>query len=196
MQLESIHVDNLRHVLIEGRPLLDALPKVIGNTSACSGFWRFYSDSWPFGGIQLWNADSRWRLNWRELIPQRAFAFGEDVFGNQLLVMDGLENVFLWNHENAECVDLYFPPVSLLETILKEGVGWIDFYDNGSIAVARQFGPVANDFHLHWTTPLILGGVVNDSNISIIEREAHLIGHAKLWSQVRDLPPGTKVMLR
>ncbi|MFO0899075.1 MAG: hypothetical protein U0836_16745 [Pirellulales bacterium] len=179
----------MKEALEHGSPVSEALQKAIGGTEACHGLWRFYSDSWPSGGTRHWNTDSRWKQQWEAFLPQRAFAFGEDVFGNQLIVVPGEVDVFLWNHENGECTDLYSDPVGLLTTALQDGIGWIDLYGDGSLAVARRFGPVARESHLHWTTPLFLGGAVNDSNISVVEREAHLAGHAKLWSQVRSPPP-------
>ncbi len=193
MQLESDQVVRLQESLESGIPLTEALPKAIGGTEACGGLWRFYSESWPAGGIRYWNTESGWKQHWQALLPQGTFAFGEDVFGNQLIVVQGEEDVFLWNHENGECTDLYSDPVNLLTTVLSNGIDWIDQYGDGSLAVARRHGPVARESHLHWTTPLILGGTVSDSNVSVIERESHLVGHAKLWSQVCGLPPGTIV---
>jgi hypothetical protein len=194
VQLEPTQVARLRESLANGIPFSKASPQVIGGADACDGLWRFYSESWPAGGIRHWNEKSAWKEHWREFIPDGAFAFGEDVFGNQLIVVPEQENILLLNHENAECADLYCDPVSLLTTILKDGIDWIDVYGDGSLAVARRYGPVARESHLHWTTPLILGGIVSDSNLSTIERESHLVGHAKLWLQVRGLPPGTVVV--
>jgi len=193
MQLEPTHIARLKEALEHGASVAEALQKAIGDIEACDGLWRFYSESWPPGGIRHWNSDSRWKQHWEAFLPQRAFAFGEDVFGNQLIVVPEEDGVFLWNHENGECTDLYSDPVSLLTTALKDGIDWIDLYGDGSPVVARRFGPVVRESHLHWVTPLILGGVVSDSNISVVERETHLVGHAKLWSQLRDLPPGTTV---
>lgn len=193
MQLEPTHIARLEASIEQGSSLLDALPKVIGDSEACSGLWRFYSESWPAGGIQEWNSGSRWKHHWEAFLPPGAFAFGEDVFGNQLIVVPGEDDVLMWNHENGESTDLYLDPVNLLKTALNDGIDWIDLYGDGSLAVAKRFGHVARESHLHWTTPLILGGVVNDSNISVVERELHLVGHANLWSQIRDLPPGTAI---
>jgi hypothetical protein len=193
MQLELAHIARLRESLASGVPFAEAAPQAIGGTEACGGLWRFYSESWPAGGAKRWNEGSSWKQHWREFLPRDAFAFGEDVFGNQLIVVPGHENALLLNHENAECADLYCDPSSLLTTILNDGIDWIDAYSDGSLSVARRYLPVAQDSHLHWTTPLILGGMVDDSNISTIERESHLVGHAKLWLQVRGLPPGTVV---
>lgn len=196
MQLESRHVEQLRESLAGGVPLAQAVQQTIGDADACGGLWRFYSESWPSGGVERWNERSAWKLHWRDFLPAGAFAFGEDVFGNQLIVVPGHENALLLNHENAECSDLYCDPVTLLATVLNDGVGWIDFYSDGSLTVARRFLPLPREFHLHWTTPLILRGAVDDSNVSIVERESHLVGHAKLWAQLRGLPPGTAVTLR
>jgi hypothetical protein len=193
MQLELAQVVRLQDSLASGAPFVEAAPQVIGGTEAGGCLWRFYSESWPAGGARRWNEGSSWKLHWREFLPYDAFAFGEDVFGNQLIVVPGHENAMLLNHENAACADLHCDPVSLLTTILNDGINWIDAYGDGSLTVARDYFPVARECHLHWTTPLILGGTVCNSNISVVERESHLVGHAKLWLQVRGLPPGTVV---
>jgi hypothetical protein len=46
---------------------------------------------------------------------------------------------------------------------------------------------------LHWTAPLFLGGRVELHNVSLVQRDDHLVGHASLWRQVADLPPGSTV---
>ena len=75
-------------------------------------------------------------------------------------------------------------------------IDWIDFYSDGSLQIARGFGVVPEDSHLHWTTPLVLGGSVNLANLGIVPRDKHHVGHAKLWAQVSGLPPGTEVVTR
>lgn len=194
MQLESTNVDRLKHALDGGLPITDALPRTIGGTVVCDGLWRFYSDSWPQGGIQRWNSSSQWKQNWSEFLPAGGIAFGEDVFGNQLMIVAGKAPVFLWDHENGECVDLIADPVELLAVSVDSGIDWIDFYENGTLAVGRRLGSVDRASHLHWTRPLTLGGDVSEANVSIVERESHLAGHADLWKQLRDLPPGTELI--
>jgi hypothetical protein len=196
MQLEPTRIGRLQELLASGVSFSEASPKAIGGTDACGGLWRFYSESWPAGGVRYWNEKSVWKQHWQELLPVGAFAFGEDVFGNQLIVVPAREDVLLVNHENANCIELYCDPLSLLTTILNDGIDWIDLYGDGSLTIARRYVPVAQESHLHWTTPLILGGTVSDSNVSVVERESHLVGHAKLWSQVRGLPPGSIVTLK
>ena len=171
-----------------------ALPQAIGGTSLCDGIWRFLSVSWPQGGISGWNVGSSWKSHWRPFMPFGMFSFGEDVFGNQLVLVNGCENVLLWNHENGECCDLLVGPCALLRTALDSGIDWIDFYADRSLDVAREYGAVSLDMHLHWTTPLILGGQVARENISSVQREPHLVGHAKLWAQVSGLQPGMAVV--
>jgi len=196
MQLEPTQIERLQELIASGVSFSEASPKAIGGTDTCEGLWRFYAESGPAGGVRYWNERGVWRQHWQELLPVGAFAFGEDVFGNQLIVVSSREDVILVNHENAHCTELYCDPVSLLTTILNEGIDWIDLYGDGSLAIARRYVPVAQESHLHWTTPLILGGTVSDSNVSVVERESHLVGHAKLWSQVRGLPPGSSVTLK
>lgn len=192
MKLELEHVARLKDSLEHGNPFSEAL-EAIEDTEISDGLWRFYSKSWPAGGMSRWNTESRWKEHWKIFLPHGAFAFGEDVFGNQLIAIPGEEDVFLWNHENGECMDLHANVVTLLTTVLAHGIDWVELYENGSLEVARRHGAVPRQSHLHWVTPLILGGAVSSSNIAVVERESHLVGHVKLWSQVQQLPPGTVV---
>ena len=182
--LTSQQLAHLDELLASGITPPVAFPKAIGGTSIDDGIWRFFSDSWPQGGILGWNVDSAWKTQWQPFLPSGLLSFGEDVFGNQLVLVDGCENVLLLNHENGECCDLLVGPSELLRTAMEHGIDWIDFYSDGSINVARQYGLVPLDMHLHWTTPLVLGGQVSANNLSLVQRDAHLVGHAKLWSQL------------
>jgi hypothetical protein len=178
---------HLEELLASGLPPLNAFSQAIGGTSLSDCIWRFYSESWPNRGILVWNSGSPWKFEWQRFLPSGLFAFGEDVFGNQLVLVNGCDNALLWNHENGECHDLLVRPCELLRTALESGIDWIDFYCDGSLNVARQYGPVPLSMHLHWTTPLILGGQVAADNLSLVERESHLVGHAKVWSEISGL---------
>lgn len=181
-------------LLATGSTPLLAFPVAIGETNISEGFWRFFSDSWPEGGITRWNQASMWKKKWETFLPLGFLTFGEDVFGNQLTILTGKESVQLWNHENGSLHDLLLAPGELLRTVLENGLEWIDFYSDGSLQVARELAPVPIDSHLHWTTPLILGGQVSRGNTSLIQREPHLVGHAKIWAQISGLPPGTTIV--
>lgn len=190
------HVVNLDALLANGTVPSIAFPESVGETTLCGGVWRLYSNVWPRGGITAWNKGSEWKNQWQSFLPSDVFAFGEDVFGNQLFFVNGFENALLWNHENSDCFDLLLKPCELLMTVLKNGADWIDFYADGSLSVAKEYGSVPKEMHLHWTTPLVLGGEVTRENLSLAQRESHLVGHAKLWSQLAVLPPGTEIKPR
>jgi hypothetical protein len=194
--LSLAHVTHLDELLRSGADRSVAFARAIGGTAAGAGFWRFFSESWPEGGISGWNAGSSWKSHWRAVLPAGFLSFGEDVFGNQLVLANGCASALLWNHENGECDDLLVGPCELLQTVLESGLDWIDFYTDGSLGIARQYGPVPLDVHLHWTTPLILGGRVSRDNVSVVKRERHLVSHAMIWAQVSVLPPGTRVVPR
>jgi len=115
------------------------------------------------------------------------------VCGNRL---GNCDNALLWNHETGEWFDLVVGPCELLKTASANGIDWIDFDADGSLAIARRQGTVSSDLHLHWTTPLILGGQVAIDNGSLVQCDPHLGGHAELWSQISGLPPGTRVITR
>jgi hypothetical protein len=192
--LSHEHVAALRAQLDRGTLLSAALPSALGRVRTSDGLWRFYSDIWPGQGLEWWNSESPWKIHWQRFLPQGLFSFAEDVFGNQLVVIAGYEEVYLLNHENAEGHTLYVNPVELLSSVVESGIDWIDFYANGSLRIAREFGVVPEGSHLHWTAPLILGGSVTCDNLSVVPRDQHHIGHAKLWAQISQLPAGTQII--
>ena len=196
MPLMLQQVNRLDELLASGTTPPAALPQAIGGTTVCDGIWRFFSNSWPQGGISGWNFGSSWKSHWEPFLPLGFFSFGEDVFGNQLVLVKSCDNALLWNHENGECCDLLVGPSDLMRTALDNGIDWIDFYRDGSLVIARQYGPVPLNMHLDWITPLILNGRVAHDNVSLLERDLHLVGHSQIWSQVADLPPGTTVIPR
>jgi hypothetical protein len=189
--LSREHIAALRAQLDRGVPSNIAVPSAVGGTQTAEGLWRLYSGSWPGKGIDWWNSESPWRVHWQRFLPQSLFSIAEDIFGNQLIVIPGRDAVYLLNHETSECHSLYVCPFELLSSVLETGIDWIDFYTDGSLQVARDFGPIPDDSHLHWTTPLTLGGPVTRANISLVPRDQHHAGHAKLWAQMSSLPPGT-----
>jgi hypothetical protein len=196
LNLSPSHIRLLQDRLSGGTPISTALSASIGDTIACSGLWRFFSDSFPSHGICWWNESSGWRQSWNSMMPPGLFSFGEDIVGNQLVLIPDHDQVFLWNHEDGSLADLLVPPAELLSTIVESGLDWIDFYSNGSLEIARKFGEVPFDSHLHWTQPLIVGGAVNLQNLSLVKCESHLVGHARLWLQIRDREPGTIIRLK
>ena len=193
-------MNSLRTELLEGLRSSGAsdpqrIARAIGGLEVSQGAWRFYSDTFPTGGYDAWNAaGSPWRDSWG---AAGLWAFGEDVFGNQLVLKPGYETPLLWRHENGEVTDLELELVPLLETALSDGLDWLDTYADGSLEVFRESGLEPSETeHLHWTTPLILGGSVSVANLTRIERGPHLIGHAELWAQIGHLPPGTVIVPR
>jgi hypothetical protein len=183
-------IERLKGELPKGA--LEALPRLVGGSTAAGRLWRFFSPQ----TVARWNTPETWRGAWPGLSPE-LFFFGEDIFGNQLTLKPGNENVWLWNHENGELVDLLLDPATLLETVIESGVDWIDFYSPQMLAVGRaKLLDVPENCHLHWTQPLILGGAVSATNTSIVENAMHLRGHGALWAQLHRLPPGTEVVIK
>ena len=191
--LSHAQVAALREQLDRGVAAHAALPSALGGARTADGLWRFYSDAWPGRGIDWWNSASPWKVHWQWFLPPGLFSFAEDVFGNQLVLVPGRAEPYLLDHENAEVHSLYAGPVELLSSVIESGLDWIDFYSDGSLRPAREFGAIAEDDHLHWTQPLALGGPATRANLSVLPRDEHHVGHAKLWAQLSGLPPGTAV---
>lgn len=198
MNAELTHEDvaGLRESLAAGTKVDLALTASLGGKQVSRGAWRFFSADVPTGGLLTWNAPGAWKSAWA--ISETAFlAFGEDVFGNQIVLVPEHEAVYLWDHESGRLENLIVPVCDLLETCIDSGLDWIDFYSPGALAVAgERAAEVDWGSHLHWTTPLILGGSPTASNTSIVDRWKHLRGHADLWRQVGDVPLGESVSIK
>lgn len=194
-QLEVGDLDRLRSGLGRCETIEDAFADSFGESTLAGGFWRFFSRQEPRGGLLGWNA-GEWRRFWDPL-PDGCVFVGEDVLGNQLVILR--ERLALpamvWSHESGRLASLELDIMSLVDSVRLSGVEWLDFYSDGSARVASQMlARVSGWQHLHWVTPLILGGQVVPENITVIDREPHLVGHGKLWAQIRDLAPGTQVI--
>jgi hypothetical protein len=186
-------IGNLKDGLATGRPLSEVVTTVVDGRLVDNGFWRFFGFN-ELGPLSLaeWNGPTLWKHAWRGLADLTFW--GEDVFGNQLL-LDTNGNVILWDHENASTTATGFDLVTVLDTSLTYGLGWLDFYSDGSYLLAKDRQvelPIGS--HWHWIQPLILGGQVAAKNMTAVERVPHLIGHAQLWLQVRGMPPGSHVV--
>lgn len=192
--LTTQQVALLQSTLEHGSVVRETVAAFIGGTVVGGGLWRFFSSGHPSIGIDGWN--DRWCAAWA-LPKESIFAFGEDVFGNQLLLTSKESTVYVCDHENGSCHDLELGPTDLLAAVLQHGLSWIDFYSNGSPDVAMEFlASLGWEQHLHWTQPLVLGGPVTAQNVSIVDRFAHLTGHAKLWTQISGAPPGTEIRIQ
>lgn len=184
-------VQTLRRELAVMQPR-EVLPRELGGGSVAGGLWRFFSQE----DVTVWNSSESWRGAWPGLSAE-LFFFGEDLWGNQLTLKPRSENVWLWNHENGEMVDLMLDPATLLETVMQSGIDWIDFYTPQMLAVGRsRLLDVPEKCHLHWTQPLIMGGSVATANTSVVSSATHLKGHGALWAQLSGLPTGAEIIIK
>lgn len=195
--MSSLQMDGLLTLdkLLKGStPPPTAIAVSIGGSTLADGIWRFFSPTLPAGGVDKWNKE--WRTAWG-IQSQTLFSFGEDVFGNQLVLTAAAANVHIFDHEDGSCADLGMNITDVLRGGLDHGLDWIDFYQNGSLQIAKEFVETLSwEQHLHWLTPLIIGGTIARENLRIVERLAHLRGHVNLWRQIANLPPGTEVQIK
>lgn len=192
--LTNNQVVRLSDMLLSDISSREALSTCVGGTGIGNGLWRFFSESHPSCGVSRWNEE--WCAAWG-LLKENAFTFGEDVFGNQLILTANGNTVYVCDHENGSCFDLELSVADLLESAVQHGLSWIDFYSNGSLEVAQDLlGGITWEQHLHWTQPLILGGAIASSNISVMDRFAHLSGHTQLWKQISGIIPGTEIRIK
>ena len=165
--------------------LLDIVANTLGGTVTAKGLWRFFGKEAPSPGIEEWNGDGLWKSQWGACACGLA-CIGEDVFGNQLVCIGETQDLLIWDHENASLRTLEMTPDVAIEAVFKSGIDWIEFYDNNSPQVGLELlNTIPESSHLHWTTPLILGGKVCASNTSVVDRVSHMVGHGKLWQQVK-----------
>jgi hypothetical protein len=185
----------LRELLQSGEGVAAALRKLGASDLLLASAWRIFSADFPAGGgVDAWNTRP-WREVWLGL-PE-LHVFGEDLFGNLLATLPGKEATYLIDHECGELHDLQLDPMTLIEVCATEGAGWLDFYSGDALRIAASEGiELSPESHLHWVTPLILGGTPERSNVVALPREQHMLGHAELWRQIRDLPPGARVIVR
>lgn len=189
--LTNEHIARLKDALSQGQSPQRAISACLGGATAGEGVRRFFSPRHPQSGVERWNEE--WCAAWG-ISNENCFAFGEDIFGNQLLLIANERNVYTCDHENGSCIDLELSLIELLESVAIHGLTWIDFYSNGSIPIAQQYSTrVSWEQHLHWTQPLILGGAISSSNITVVNRFEHLTGHSKLWSQISRSAPGSEI---
>lgn len=190
-------LDRCRRAVTSGVAEIEAVSLFVGGGCLSDGLWRVFGRSYPApGGLAEWNAPGAWKAEWG-LHPEAFHAFAEDLFGNQLVHLNGTDISHMWSHESGDYSELYVSPLVLLETAFQDGIDWVDFYPPGALDVARaRVSEVPDDCHLHWTTPLILGGSVSLANTSVVERRAHLVGHAALWREIAHLEPGTAVIVK
>lgn len=191
--LTNDQVARLEAMLSQGVAGREAIPVSVGGVTLENGLWRVFSEACPKCGVSRWNKE--WCAAWG--IPEEnAFTFGEDAFGNQLILTANGNTAHICDHEDGSCFDLELGVVDLLESIVQHGLSWIDFYSNGSLDVAQErVAGLTWEQHLHWTQPLILGGAIAPSNVSVVDRFAHLAGHAQLWRQISGVDPGTEIRI-
>lgn len=186
----------LRSLVANGIPTSVAILKAAGGMQLGHGVWRLFSEHFPKGGCIAWNNDSQWKPAWA-IEPGSFHAFGEDVFGNQLIVSQAFAEAGFWNHETGEVASFPLEVADLFEAVIQNGLAWLDQYHPQALRIAmNRVAHLDSDCHLHWTVPLALGGTVADSNVSVVERLPHLVGHAKLWAQIAGLDEGDSVVLR
>ncbi len=61
------------------------------------------------------------------------------------------------------------------------------------VASGRSLKP---DSCYSFTTPLGLGGQIEERNVSVLHVRDHFIGSGKLFRQIKSLPPGTEIVAR
>lgn len=184
----------------EGR--FDTLPhydKVAELLSARNGFFAFESalHVFPMGGVgdtwnlEAWNSRHLWRGEYPD-ISENVLFFAEDVFGYQFCV-DG-DGVALFNPENSSFEFVASTLDEWARLVLEDPDAMIGY------AYAHEWqvrnGWLANNRRLICKIPLILGGDLSMDNIGEIDAVEGMRVRGYMWSQIKDLPDGTKVNIK
>jgi hypothetical protein len=184
-------IEAARRILSADRPDLAALEEAIGGRTTAGGIWRFFSSAHPASGAAAWRNELRTAWRSESLASQ---AFGEDLFGNQLVWHSAGGAMSVWDHEDGSYWDAEMAVADMLEGVLSHGLGWVDFYPAGAVDLAQALADqVSWAQHLHWVHPLVLSGAVTRENLALLDRTPHIRGHAELWAQVSGLPAGTEL---
>jgi hypothetical protein len=190
MECDATSLPRLQHALETGAPMAVAVSSALGGLTL-DGIVRFFGADCPPGGVDAWNR-AAWRAEWA--LGGDVRCLGEDCFGNQLLCPSS-DVVAWWNHETGDTYDLEVDVVTLVSVGIDSGVRWLDCYrDIDFSSVESLVKALSMREHLHWVTPLVLGGDRNATNLQAVERNAHMTGHAELWRKIGRLPPGTRVV--
>lgn len=164
-----------------------------------NGFYAFESalhvfpcgSEYGFFDIDSWNEPSLWKADYGAAAEGFTF-FAEDIFGVQFGLRDG--SVFIFDPETAEstvfardCED--WARIILSEYNLRTGY---------SLAHAWQaaYGDLPVGYRLVPKVPFVVGGEFNISNLAPIESVASMKFRASIYSQIANLPDGTKVKLK
>ncbi len=139
--------------------------------------------------LETWNEPVTWKEAYGGMADD-LFCFGQDLFGAQFAVVDGVR-VVVMDPESGERHHV--------GDSLEEWVAWLfaDPERNGHSDTARgwqdQFGALDLTERLIHPTPLILGGEHAVGNVAVIDGISALRSLGPLAVAMRDLPEGTPI---
>ena len=186
-------------MMLEACARLGGVPKELADIlGEKNGFYAFESalhffpvnDSASSVGLDAWNSDSGWRVEYGELASSCLF-FAEDVFGGQFCLKDG--KVWQFDPETGE--------LTLLGQSLEEWAAAVlgDFAFLTGHPVAREWqllhGPLPANMRLVPKVPFVLGGPFSVSNLSPMDSERAMRVRGNLARQISNLPGGEKIRL-
>jgi hypothetical protein len=148
-------------------------------------------DDPPFHSLQRWNAPDGWIKDYGNL-AQGLFFFAEDTFGDQF-AWDGSQ-VVRFVAETGEREILNSDLVAFFKALVLDPDGEL------GLAVLDDWikvnGPVPEGKHLFPSTPIVLGGSLDPSQIVPIDPFENMRFKADIATQIADVPDGERIRLR
>jgi len=142
-------------------------------------------------GLLEWNAPGLWISEYAEAIDHTLF-FAEDVFGGQFCIRD-------------QCVRAFDPETGNFEQLCDSLSQWAhlvltDYQYRTGYPLAHSWqsksGPLRPGMRLLPKVPFICGGKYEMENLYSISDVDAMSFRASIANQMRDLPDGSKVVLR
>jgi hypothetical protein len=145
----------------------------------------------PERGLYEWNDASSWRADYEGMANGAVF-FAEDAFGTQFCVHDG-------------AIATFEPETGTFGRIAADTDEWAakilddySFWSGHPVARAwqSQHSPLPVGSRLIPTTPFVLGGKFEATNVHAVDAVTGMKYRASIARQIRDLPDGASITLK
>jgi hypothetical protein len=145
----------------------------------------------PERGLYQWNDFPLWRSDYEGMANGAVF-FAEDAFGTQFCVRGG--GISTFDPETGA----FEPMAADVEEWAAKILGDYAFWSGHPVARTwqTQHGPLPIGSRLVPTTPFVLGGKFEASNMHAVDAVKGMQYRASIAVQIRDLPDGASITLK
>ena len=144
----------------------------------------------PVLGVIEWNSPQRWRNSF-QVETEGALFFGEDVFGGQFCIRNGMVQSF--DPETG----LYAAIASTLSEWVKLLLSDYNYLTGYSLSHEWQIknGPLSNGMRLLPKKPFVLGGAFEINNLYSMNDVKGMQFRSSIANEIRHLPDGSEVTI-